>query len=78
MEVLGCGKRGCFWIVRLPFLYTVQLPHPYDSYIAHQFRTYLLLVSLALTVACSIASLGVWLFDGLRVKALLLAKPHSC
>jgi len=76
MEVLGCGKRGCFWVAWLPFLYTLQLPHPYDYY-ASQATKYLGLVSLLLTMACSIACLGVWLFDGLRVNALPLAKPHS-
>jgi hypothetical protein len=69
-------KRGWFWVVNLPFGHWVHFPHPYDYY-AGQLTKYLVLVSLLLTVACSVACLCVWVFDTLRVKPLSVAKPPS-
>ena len=67
-------KRGSFWFVSLGFGHWVHLPHPYDYY-AYQLTKYLGLVSLLLTVVCSLACLCTWLFDTLKVKALPVAKP---
>ena len=75
-SAIACGKRGCFWIVWLPLIYTLQLAHPYDYY-AYQFTKYLGLVSLLLTLVCSVACLCIWLFDTLRVKFLPTASPLS-
>jgi hypothetical protein len=69
-------NRGCFWVVNLPSGHWVHFPHPYDYY-AGQLTKYLVLVSLLLTVACSVACLSVWAFDTLRVKTHPVAKPLS-
>jgi hypothetical protein len=69
-------NRGCFWVVNLPFGHWVHLPHPYDYY-AEQLAKCLALVTLLLTLVCSVACFCIWLFDILKVKALPVAKPLS-
>jgi hypothetical protein len=75
-SAIACGKRGCFWIVWLPLVYTLRLPHPFDYY-AGQLVKYVTIFSFLLTVACSLACLCIWLFDRFRVKALPTTSPLS-
>jgi hypothetical protein len=67
-------NRGCFWVVNLPSGHWLHFPHPYDNY-AGQLTKYLFLISLLLTLVCSVACLCIWLFDILKVKTLPVAKP---
>ena len=70
------GTRGCFWVVELPRLYTLQLPHPYDYYAGEVMR-YLVIFSFLLTVVTSVACLCIWLLDTLARKPVILSEAKN-
>jgi len=52
---LACMKRGCFYVLHLPFHLDVTFRHPYDYYILNRLVGILLLSSMLMFVICLVA-----------------------